>query len=39
MDVSKIRERASLLDGIAPEAASLLKNQQVIPKIFTLLKR
>ncbi|WP_244827104.1 plasmid partitioning protein RepB C-terminal domain-containing protein [Caballeronia sp. TF1N1] len=39
MDVSKIRERASLLDGIAPEAASLLKNQQVIPKIFTLLKK
>lgn len=39
MDVRSIRERASLLDGVAPEAASLLKNRQAAPKVFSVLKK
>ncbi|TCK95595.1 plasmid partitioning protein RepB C-terminal domain-containing protein [Paraburkholderia sp. BL9I2N2] len=39
MDIRSIRERAQLLDGIAPEAASILKNQQTAPKVFAVLKK
>ncbi|KWA42443.1 chromosome partitioning protein [Burkholderia multivorans] len=39
MDVRNIRERATLLDGVAPEAASILKNRQVAPKVFSILKK
>jgi hypothetical protein len=39
MDVRSIRERATLLDGIAPEAASILKNRQAAPKVFLVLKK
>ncbi|MGS1004390.1 plasmid partitioning protein RepB C-terminal domain-containing protein [Burkholderia glumae] len=39
MNVKAIRERVSLLDGIAPEAVSLLKSRQVPPKVFKLLRR
>jgi ParB-like chromosome segregation protein Spo0J len=39
MDVRSIRERAALLDGVAPEAASLLKNRQAAPKVFSVLKK
>ncbi|MDR8070264.1 plasmid partitioning protein RepB C-terminal domain-containing protein [Burkholderia cenocepacia] len=38
-DVRSIRERATMLDGVAPEAVSILKNRQVLPKIFILLKK
>jgi hypothetical protein len=39
MDVRSIRMRAHLLDGVAPEAVSILKDRQVIPKIFAILKK
>lgn len=39
MDVRSIRMRAQLLDGVAPEAVSILKDRQVIPKIFAILKK
>ncbi|WP_109483451.1 plasmid partitioning protein RepB C-terminal domain-containing protein [Paraburkholderia sp. C35] len=39
MDVRSIRERATLLDGVAPEAASILKNRQAAPKVFFVLKK
>jgi len=39
MDVRSIRERATLLDGVAPEAARLLKDRQVVPKVFRVLKK
>ncbi|AJZ59711.1 parB-like nuclease domain protein [Paraburkholderia fungorum] len=39
MDVRSIRERATLLDGVAPEAASILKNRQAAPKVFSVLKK
>lgn len=39
MDVRTIRERAQLLNGIAPEAASILKNRQTAPKVFAALKK
>ena len=39
MDVRSIRVRASLLDGVAPEAVSLLKNRQAAPKVFAVLKK
>jgi len=39
MDVRSIRERATLLDGVVPEAASLLKNRQAAPKVFSVLKK
>jgi hypothetical protein len=39
MDVRSIRERAQLLDGVAPEAASILKNRQAAPKVFAALKK
>ncbi|PQV51881.1 plasmid partitioning protein RepB C-terminal domain-containing protein [Paraburkholderia sp. BL21I4N1] len=39
MDVRSIRVRASLLDGVAPEAVSLLKNRQAAPKVFSILKK
>jgi len=38
-DVRSIRERAAMLDGIAPEAVSILKNRQVPPKVFSILKK
>ncbi|MFM0663328.1 plasmid partitioning protein RepB C-terminal domain-containing protein [Paraburkholderia sediminicola] len=39
MDVRSIRERATLLDGVAAEAASILKNRQAAPKVFSVLKK
>jgi hypothetical protein len=39
MDVRSIRERAKLLDGVAPEAARLLKDRQAAPKVFRVLKK
>ncbi|VVD99707.1 Nucleoid occlusion protein [Pandoraea anhela] len=39
MDVRSIRDRVTLLDGIAPEAASILKNRQATPKVFRMLKK
>jgi ParB-like chromosome segregation protein Spo0J len=39
MDVRSIRERVTLLDGVAPEAASILKNRQAAPKVFSVLKK
>ncbi|PTR03807.1 ParB-like nuclease family protein [Paraburkholderia sp. GV068] len=39
MDVRSIRMRATLLDGLAPEAVSLLKNRQAAPKVFSVLKK
>lgn len=39
IDVRRVREKAHLLDGIAPEAARLLKDRQVIPAIFGVLRK
>lgn len=39
MDVRRIRERAHLLDGIAPEAAALLKDREVAPAVFSVLRK
>ena len=39
MDIRNIRERVTLLDGVAPEAASILKNRQAAPKVFSVLKK
>ncbi|ASL44672.1 hypothetical protein bAD24_I14400 [Burkholderia sp. AD24] len=39
MDIRSIRERATLLDGVAPEAASILKNRQAAPRVFSVLKK
>ncbi|WP_414442313.1 plasmid partitioning protein RepB C-terminal domain-containing protein [Burkholderia sp. 22PA0106] len=39
MDIRSIRERAKLLDGVAPEAASILKNRHAAPKVFQVLKK
>lgn len=39
MDIRRIRERAHLLDGIAPEAATILKNRQAVPRVFSVLKK
>jgi ParB-like chromosome segregation protein Spo0J len=39
MNVRSIRVRATLLDGVAPEAASILKNRQAAPRVFLILKR
>ncbi|MFC5431569.1 plasmid partitioning protein RepB C-terminal domain-containing protein [Paraburkholderia denitrificans] len=39
MDVRRIRERAHLLDGVAPEAAALLKDRQVAPAVFSTLRK
>ncbi|OSO81126.1 plasmid partitioning protein RepB C-terminal domain-containing protein [Burkholderia pseudomallei] len=39
MDIRNIRERVTLLDGIAPEAAAILKNRQAAPKVFSTLRK
>jgi hypothetical protein len=39
MDVKRVREKIHLLDGIAPEAVSLLKDRMVIPRVFSILKK
>ncbi|KVL20490.1 plasmid partitioning protein RepB C-terminal domain-containing protein [Burkholderia sp. MSMB1826] len=39
MDIRNIRERVTLLDGVAPEAAAILKNRQAAPKVFSTLKK
>ncbi|MDR7006638.1 ParB/RepB/Spo0J family partition protein [Paraburkholderia strydomiana] len=39
MDVRSIKERVALLDGIAPEVATLLKDRQVAPHVFRALKK
>lgn len=39
IDVKRVREKAHLLDGIAPEAARLLKDRQVIPAVFGVLRK
>lgn len=39
IDVKRVREKAHLLDGIAPEAAKLLKDRQVIPAVFGVLRK
>jgi len=39
MDIKRVREKAHLLDGIAPEAARLLKDRQVIPAVFAVLRK
>ncbi|WP_230205676.1 plasmid partitioning protein RepB C-terminal domain-containing protein [Burkholderia cenocepacia] len=37
--MKRVREKAHLLDGIAPEAARLLKDRQVIPAVFGVLRK
>lgn len=39
IDVKRVREKAHLLDGIAPEAARLLKDRQVAPSVFAALRK
>jgi hypothetical protein len=39
LNVRRIRERAHLLDGIAPEAAALLKDRQMSPTVFSTLRK
>ena len=39
IDVKKVREKAHLLDGIAPEAARLLRDRQVSPEVFRVLRK
>lgn len=39
IDVKRVREKAHLLDGIAPEAARLLKDRQVVPNVFGVLRK
>lgn len=39
IDVKRVREKAHLLDGIAPEAARLLKDRQISPEIFRVLRK
>lgn len=39
IDVKRVREKAHLLDGIAPEATRLLKDRQVIPAVFGVLRK
>ena len=39
IDVKRVRETAHLLDGIAPEATRLLKDRQVIPAVFAVLRK
>ncbi|MBB3256227.1 ParB-like chromosome segregation protein Spo0J [Paraburkholderia bannensis] len=39
IDVKRVREKAHLLDGIAPEAARLLKDRQVVPAVFAVLRK
>lgn len=39
IDVKRVREKAHLLDGIAPEAARLLKDRQLIPAVFSVLRK
>jgi RepB plasmid partitioning protein len=35
----RMREKVRMLDGVAPEAVSILKDRQVIPKVFAALKK
>jgi RepB plasmid partitioning protein len=39
IDVKRVREKAHLLDGVAPEAARLLRYWQVIPAVFATLRK
>lgn len=39
VDVKSIRERRDLLNGICAEAADILKNRHVAPKVFPLLRK
>lgn len=39
LDVKRVREKAHLLDGIAPEVARLLKDRQVTPSVFGALRK
>jgi ParB-like chromosome segregation protein Spo0J len=39
IDVRRVREKAHLLDSIAPEVVSMLKDRQVIPRVFKVLKK
>jgi ParB-like chromosome segregation protein Spo0J len=39
IDLHSLRERVHLLDGVAPEAVTILKDRQVIPKVFAVLKK
>lgn len=38
-NVSKIRQKRDLLDGICPEAAELLQNKQTAPGVFRVMKK
>ena len=39
IDVRRVREKAHLLDGIAEEAVRLLKDRQIIPDVFRILRK
>jgi ParB-like chromosome segregation protein Spo0J len=39
VNVSQIRKKVNLLDGICPEAVELLKNKQIAPGAFKVLKK
>jgi hypothetical protein len=39
IDVKRVREKAHLLDGIAPEVARMLRDRQVIPAVFAILRK
>jgi hypothetical protein len=39
IDVRRVREKAHLLDSIAPEVVSMLKDRHVLPKVFKALKK
>lgn len=39
IDIRRMREKVRMLDGVAPEAVSILKDRQVIPKVFAALKK
>ncbi|CAA7619000.1 RepB plasmid partition (fragment) [Magnetospirillum sp. LM-5] len=39
VDVKRIQERRSMLDGIAPEVVDLLKDRMVVPAIFPVLRK
>ena len=39
VNVSKIRSKVNLLDGVCPEAVELLKTRQITPEAFKILKK
>lgn len=39
IDIKKVREKAHLLDGIAPEAARLVRDRQISPEVFRVFRK